>query len=177
MCVAVFFVLGLHRILVLVCLSVSLMQMHTLTDADSERTFGARLLAHGKYDFSPRDPWQAQPDAEKAEKETGRVSRWRGGCWEELNREGEDPVVSPLPLLLASDLPAGPKGTPLPSGQLQLVIHHGDLGGERSKPRTSRGICSQRDPEEWGGDGGAVVFIFLPAQRLSRAMETPGGGV
>lgn len=80
-----------------------------------------------------------------------------------MNREVEDPVVSPLPLP-ASDLPAGPKRIPLPSGQLQLVIHHGDLGGERNKPRTSRGICSQRDPVEWDGDEGwgAVFISFLP---------------
>lgn len=117
MCVVVFFVLGLHRVFlglsVCVSVSLSLMQTHTLTDADSGRTFGARLLAHGKYDFSPRDPRQAQPDAEKAEKETGRVSRWRGRWWEELNREGEDPVVPPFHCLPQTSL-QGPRDAPSP---------------------------------------------------------------
>ena len=47
-CVVVFFVLGLHRVFLGLSVSLSLMQTHTLTDADSGRTFGARLLAHGK---------------------------------------------------------------------------------------------------------------------------------
>lgn len=132
-------------------LSLSCRRTHTHADADSGRNFGSRLLAHGKYDFSPRDPRQAQPDAERAEKETGRVSRWRGGWWEELNREGEDPVAPPPIACLRP--PCRAQGTPLPSGQPQLVIHHGDLGGERNKPRTSR------DPEESGGDEGVVIFL------------------
>lgn len=103
------------------------------------------------------------------------MSRWReGGWWEESNREGEDPVAPPPIACLRP--PCRAQGTPLPSGQLQLVIHHGDLGGERNTSRTSR------DPEDWGGDGGGGggghIPSFLPRDsRWRRKLETELGAL
>lgn len=74
--------------------------------------------------------------------------------------------------------PCRAQGTPLPSGQLQLVTHlNPELGGERNKSRTWRGIFFQGDAEEWGGDGGLLMFLPAPDSAVQSRQEGAGRGL